>query len=286
MIILASLRSSSDSSGVPVLWTIGVILVVVGLALALIGAMGHAVGDVGTTTEPATEPPVGEVRREGRRAERYRLPRHPIPPHRLPRHQIPRHQSAGSGPVHIGPVLCCPRSGEISGRALIRPENAWTMPGKPASRWEVRDDRARPSPPPKLFGSSSSMRTIRSGSFCSSRSICRSVVSTHRPRFGRVISSRPAMHKAYGLRGCRCGAGSFRAPRSSRKITPTRSPGWIPRRGAHSRSWSPLPTLPRRWRSCGWRRIARRRASPRGWCDEPASGATEDVDIATFPLQR
>ena len=30
--------------GVPVLWTIGIILVVVGLALALIGAAGHAVG--------------------------------------------------------------------------------------------------------------------------------------------------------------------------------------------------------------------------------------------------
>lgn len=30
--------------GAPVLWTIGVILTIVGLALALIGALGHAVG--------------------------------------------------------------------------------------------------------------------------------------------------------------------------------------------------------------------------------------------------
>ena len=30
--------------GVPVLWTIGVILVVIGLVLALLGMAGHAVG--------------------------------------------------------------------------------------------------------------------------------------------------------------------------------------------------------------------------------------------------
>ena len=28
----------------PILWTVGIILVVIGLALALLGAMGHAVG--------------------------------------------------------------------------------------------------------------------------------------------------------------------------------------------------------------------------------------------------
>jgi hypothetical protein len=29
---------------IPILWTVGIILVVIGLALALLGAMGHAVG--------------------------------------------------------------------------------------------------------------------------------------------------------------------------------------------------------------------------------------------------
>jgi hypothetical protein len=31
-------------AAIPVLWTVGIILVVIGLALALLGAMGHAVG--------------------------------------------------------------------------------------------------------------------------------------------------------------------------------------------------------------------------------------------------
>jgi hypothetical protein len=31
-------------AAIPILWTIGIILVVIGLALALLGAMGHAVG--------------------------------------------------------------------------------------------------------------------------------------------------------------------------------------------------------------------------------------------------
>ena len=31
-------------AAIPILWTVGIILVVIGLALALLGAMGHAVG--------------------------------------------------------------------------------------------------------------------------------------------------------------------------------------------------------------------------------------------------
>lgn len=31
-------------AGIPILWTVGVILVVIGLALALLGMLGHAVG--------------------------------------------------------------------------------------------------------------------------------------------------------------------------------------------------------------------------------------------------
>lgn len=31
-------------AAIPILWTVGIILVVVGLALELLGAMGHAVG--------------------------------------------------------------------------------------------------------------------------------------------------------------------------------------------------------------------------------------------------
>jgi len=31
-------------AAIPILWTVGIILAVIGIALALLGAMGHAVG--------------------------------------------------------------------------------------------------------------------------------------------------------------------------------------------------------------------------------------------------